>query len=238
MKSFSWTALFALIPLAIDLRPSASDSMYPLDTCPVSGKKLGSMGEPVTQDYKGREIRFCCKECPAKFEKDPESFLKKVDEKIIQQQLPFYPLDTCLVSKEKLGGEMGEPINYVYNNRLVRFCCKSCIGKLQKDPASYLSKLDQAVIEKQKASYPLTTCVVSGEKLGGEMGASVDYVFANRLVRFCCKDCVKDFRKEPSKYTAKIDAAMKTGAPAKEGSGKKEDEKKPHDHGDHDHGGN
>jgi YHS domain-containing protein len=61
------------------------------------------------------------------------------------------------------------------------------------------------------ASYPLTTCVVSGEKLG-EMGAPYEYVHKeegkpDRVVFFCCKPCTKDFQKEPAKYLAMIDAA-------------------------------
>ncbi len=62
-----------------------------------------------------------------------------------------------------------------------------------------------------KAAYPLTTCVVSGEPLG-EMGEPYDYTHKeegkpDRLVRFCCKKCVKDFRKDPETYLHKIDAA-------------------------------
>ena len=51
---------------------------YPLTTCVVSGKKLGSMGEPFVYHYKGQEVRFCCEHCLPKFEKDPASFLKKI----------------------------------------------------------------------------------------------------------------------------------------------------------------
>ena len=53
--------------------------------------------------------------------------------------------------------------------------------------------------------YTLKTCVVSGEKLG-EMGKP--YVITNDLreIKFCCKECVKDFKKEPAKYIKKIDA--------------------------------
>jgi hypothetical protein len=65
-----------------------------------------------------------------------------------------------------------------------------------------------------KAAYPLTTCVVSGDKLdeANGMGGPVDYMWKeagkpDRLVRFCCKDCVKDFEKEPAKYLAKLDDA-------------------------------
>ena len=62
------------------------------------------------------------------------------------------------------------------------------------------------------AAYPLKTCVVSGEPLKGGMGAPVDYIHKeagkpDRLVRFCCKACLKEFKKDPAKYLAKIDAA-------------------------------
>ena len=73
---------------------------------------------------------------------------------------------------------------------------------------------DQAAwLAKAKAAYPLETCVVSGDKLEvTSMGAPVDYIHkeagkADRLVRFCCKDCVKDFKKDPAKYLKKIDDA-------------------------------
>jgi hypothetical protein len=59
--------------------------------------------------------------------------------------------------------------------------------------------------------YPLTTCVVSGEKLGS-MGAPVEHVHKqegkpDRLVRFCCKACIKDFTQDPEKYLKMIDDA-------------------------------
>jgi hypothetical protein len=68
-----------------------------------------------------------------------------------------------------------------------------------------------------KDTYPLTTCVVSGEKLGGDMGKPVIFIYKDpkikndpgREVRFCCPDCVKDFKKDPAKYLKKIDDAAK-----------------------------
>lgn len=53
---------------------------YPLDTCVVSGEKLGEMGKPVVIGYEGREIKFCCADCPKTFKKDPAKYLKKIDE--------------------------------------------------------------------------------------------------------------------------------------------------------------
>lgn len=176
--------------------------VYALGTCPVSGEKLGSMGEPVVKQYDGREVRFCCQACVGKFEAKQEEYLAKVDARIVSQQKDVYPLETCVVSGEKLGG-MGEPVDYVYKNRLVRFCCKGCVKSFEKDPAASLAKLDEAAIAKQAPNYPRRTCVVSGETLGS-MGESIDYVTGNRLVRFCCKACVKQFEKDPAAYLDKL----------------------------------
>jgi hypothetical protein len=57
----------------------------------------------------------------------------------------------------------------------------------------------------------MTTCVVSGDKLeGGDMGKSPEFIYRetnkpDRFLRFCCKDCVNDFKKEPAKYLTMLD---------------------------------
>lgn len=51
---------------------------YTADTCIVTDNKLGSMGTPVTKVYGDQEVKFCCKPCVAKFEKDPQRYLKKI----------------------------------------------------------------------------------------------------------------------------------------------------------------
>ena len=84
---------------------------------------------------------------------------------MIKQQLEYYPLETCLISGQKLGS-MGKPLDKIYNNRLVRFCCSGCLGKFETNQEEFHSKLDQAVIEKQSKDYPLEVCAVSGQKLG------------------------------------------------------------------------
>lgn len=54
---------------------------YTLDTCIVSGDKLGEMGKPVVFNYKYQEIKLCCKACRKDFDKDPAKFLKKLEPK-------------------------------------------------------------------------------------------------------------------------------------------------------------
>jgi YHS domain-containing protein len=64
---------------------------------------------------------------------------------------------------------------------------------------------DQTAEAKVK-SYPLKTCIVSGEKLG-EMGDPYVFKYEGREIKFCCQSCVKDFKKDPAKYLKKIDEA-------------------------------
>lgn len=59
-------------------------------------------------------------------------------------------------------------------------------------------------------SYPLKTCVVSDEKLGGH-GKPVKVTADGTDVWLCCKSCVKDFNKEPAKFVKMVkDAEAKT----------------------------
>jgi hypothetical protein len=72
-------ALAAGAGIAEEAKPEIKP--YPLDTCVVSGEKLGEMGEPVTIVHEGREVKFCCAGCIKKFKKDPAKFLGQMDEK-------------------------------------------------------------------------------------------------------------------------------------------------------------
>lgn len=72
-----------------------------------------------------------------------------------------------------------------------------------------LPVLSNAADEKKPAKpYPLSTCVVSGEKLG-DMGAPYVLTHEGREVKLCCKACLKDFNKEPAKFVKKIADAEK-----------------------------
>jgi hypothetical protein len=54
---------------------------YPLDYCLVSGDKIGGdMGKPIVTVYHGQEFKFCCKDCPPDFKKNPEKYMKMLDE--------------------------------------------------------------------------------------------------------------------------------------------------------------
>jgi hypothetical protein len=83
------------------------------------------------------------------------------------------------------------------------------------------TKTDATWLAKARATYPLDHCIVSDDKFdGGEMGKPQDFVYRaegqpDRLVRLCCKSCIKDFKKDPDQFVKKIDAAAKAPASAK-----------------------
>lgn len=173
---------------------------YTLNVCAVSGEELGSMGEPIVMEVDGREVRLCCAGCRPRIEKDPAKYLSSVDEKMVADQMQWYPLETDVVTGEKLGDDT---INMIYKNRLVRLNNQESVAKFNEDPGAYLAKVDEAVVEKQDADYPIDTCVISGQELGS-MGEPIDLILANRLVKICCAGCSKGVHKEPVKAFEKL----------------------------------
>ena len=58
-------------------------------------------------------------------------------------KLKPYPLDTCVVSGEKLD-DHGKPFVFTHEGREIKMCCKSCLKDFKKDTAKYIKKLDEA----------------------------------------------------------------------------------------------
>ncbi|MEK7684118.1 MAG: TRASH domain-containing protein [Verrucomicrobiota bacterium] len=55
-----------------------------------------------------------------------------------------YTLNTCAVSDEKLGGDMGEPYVFTHEGREIKLCCKSCLKDFKKAPAKFIKKIEEA----------------------------------------------------------------------------------------------
>jgi transposase-like protein len=193
---------------------------YPLDTCPISGEKLGSMAGQVDIVVDGQLVRLCCGGCKKGVEKDKVAILKKIQDAVIAQQSIGYPMERCPISGEK----MENPVNHVVGTRLVRFCCNDCVKSFDTDPAKQtaaMAKLDNAWMHSQKAKYTVTTCPVSGETLDADGKKAIDYMYGTTLVRLCCKGCVKEIEKDPDVVLAKL-ATLKKAAPAAAPKGERE----------------
>lgn len=129
----------AVVALAADAAKKTTKAKpYPLETCVVSGEKLGGMGEPFAFTHEGQEIKLCCKDCRKDFDKDPAKFMGKVAE--ANKKVKPYKLETCAVSGEKLGDET---YAFVYKGQEIKLCCKSCKKDFDKDPAKFTAKLDK-----------------------------------------------------------------------------------------------
>lgn len=118
-----------------------------------------------------------------------------------------YPMDTCVVSGEKLDS-MGEPFVFVEGSQEVQLCCKSCQKDFNRDKSASLAKIKTAAAKVKP--FRGSTCVVSGETLESEK--AVGLVYKGREIVLCCEGCVKDFKKKPDSFVAKLDAKP---APAK-----------------------
>jgi len=106
-------------------------------------------------------------------------------------------------------------------NLLLLFTLLAALGLHAADtPSGELlpaSDQDAAWLAEARAAYPLKTCLVGGGELGS-MGQPADYVYRepgqpDRLVRFCCKGCVPKFRKDPTRYLARLAPADRPADP-------------------------
>lgn len=88
MRHVLTLALFAFLAAVVAADPPAPTAVavkaYPLTTCIVTGEKLGSMGPEVPKVYVGQEVKFCCKGCIKKFEKDIAGNVKKITDTAVQ----------------------------------------------------------------------------------------------------------------------------------------------------------
>ena len=77
--------LFVLAPAFAADAPAAAAKPYPLKTCIISSEPLDGHGEPVSKVYEGQEVKFCCKPCIKKFDKDVAGNLKKIADKAAEK---------------------------------------------------------------------------------------------------------------------------------------------------------
>ncbi|MEZ5988262.1 MAG: hypothetical protein R3F30_03915 [Planctomycetota bacterium] len=169
---------------------------YPLKECIVSGETLGD--DAVDVEVAGRRFRLCCKDCKAKLTKDADGYVKKLDEAIRASQRADYPLTTCPISGEELGG-MGDPFELVLDGTLVRLCCGGCEKKARKKAAEVVAKVRNEARAKQAGSEEAKTCPVC-RKDAARNGTPQEVLLGLHLVRLCSKDCLEAFRKDPMKY--------------------------------------
>lgn len=175
---------------------AAEKPSYPLTTCVVKGEKLGEGA--IDRVVAGHLVRLCCMGCLATVEKDPALYRKKVEAAVVSEQKPSYPLSTCVVTGEVLAFDS---IDHVHGTRLVRLKDMDAVAAFEKAPAEILAKLDKALIAAQLKNYGVAVCPVTREPLDKN---AVNYLYGTKLVRLCCKGCIKGFEAAPEKYLVEL----------------------------------
>ena len=196
--------------------------------CPVSGKPLGSMGDPVAVDVNGQRLFVCCEGCVNAIKGNPDKYAAgrpeitvtsatSADAALIAQQ------KVCPVMDEPLGS-MGQPIKVMVGDKPIFLCCKGCIKKIQAEPAKYLEmvygkrvggntesgsvpagteQVRQGTFKVVAADAPFIAaqkhCPVMDEPLDA-MGGPYKVNADGKAIYICCPGCAKKIAAEPQKY--------------------------------------
>jgi hypothetical protein len=88
MKTFKYIVLLTLLTAAASSTmvgckshepvQSASNDAYPLTKCVVSGDDLGD--KPYVFTHHGQTVKLCCKDCLAKFNAEPDTYMAKLNQ--------------------------------------------------------------------------------------------------------------------------------------------------------------
>lgn len=191
--------------------------------CPVSGKKLGSMGRPIKSIVNGKPVFVCCQGCtnalksaPTKYLAKLASFTPKPTRALKADTAAIAHQKVCPVMVEKLGS-MGVPWKVNVDGRNVFVCCKGCIKFIQKTPKKYFAKIpdplpakatknDASAVARQKL------CPVMDEKLNA-MGGPWKVTVKGQPVFVCCKGCIKKVQKNADFYIAKAQRLSQQSPP-------------------------
>jgi YHS domain-containing protein len=120
----------------------------------------------------------------------------------------------CPIRKEKVDSD-----SFVdYKGQRIYFCCSGCDKKFLKDTEKYFKEMK---VRGEVAESIQTICPVSGDELE-DHDSSV--TLAGRKIYFCCKRCVKSFKKDKEKYLLKMGHKKPNAHKAK-----------AHDHSSHEH---
>jgi YHS domain-containing protein len=197
--------------------------------CPVSGKPLGSMGDPVPVDVKGKRVFVCCGGCVDAVKSNSAKYAGgrpqiTVAKATAADHAAMARQKVCPVMDEPLGA-MGTPIKVTVGEQPIFLCCRGCVKKVKAEPAKYLamvgtgeqkmtSKPARPAAAETLAVAPATAadnalirsqkvCPVMDEPLGS-MGTPLKVMVGDKPIFLCCKGCVKEVQASPAKYVAKV----------------------------------
>lgn len=175
--------------------------------CATCAKPRYRTGQSILFMHGDRELRFCCKECVETFDSDPAAAITALDRRLIEDQLPHYPLTSSIVSDKPLGEH---PVEVIWNNRLFRLADEAERATLMNDPMRFQRLLDDEVIKAQDPIYGPSKCPVQGEFFDESEIRRI--VIGNRMIKLCCGNCVRVVRANPGQYLVMVDSSNREAA--------------------------
>lgn len=156
-------------------------------TCPVSG---GAAKEASKLKYMGKNVYFCCDNCPKAFAKDEKKFDAKAKAQFLETK------QITQVACPLAGRAVNPEATVALGKTKVGFCCNNCKGKAEKE-----TELAALVFKDFDKGFTLqTTCPVSGKALDVTKVAKHE----GKNVYFCCGNCPAAFAKTPEKFVGKL----------------------------------
>lgn len=122
-----------------------------------------------------------------------------------------YPLAVCPVCGEP---DASSAFSKIYDGREVVFCGEHCVSLFGKNLAESMMSLNMRIAEAQRDSYAMTSCIVCGDGMDPKAEV-IESVYLNQYVKFCCRECLAAFNKNPGIYTGNLTAAMNASASEK-----------------------
>jgi YHS domain-containing protein len=141
-------------------------------TCPVMG---GPINKEIFADYDGKRVYFCCAACLETFNKDPEKYIKKLeDQGVVLDKAPG-EVWTCSMHPQIRQSGPGK--------------CPVC-------------GMDLVRVENEAAAVKAqTTCPVTGNPIDKKYYAD----HSGKRVYFCSAACLETFSKDPEKYIKQLE---------------------------------
>jgi YHS domain-containing protein len=82
-----WLSSIIILGFLLAIAPSyATSKEANQTTCPVME---GTVNKNIYADYKGKRVYFCCPPCLKAFKKDPDTYIKKLEEQgVVLEKAP------------------------------------------------------------------------------------------------------------------------------------------------------
>lgn len=212
------------------VKPAPAGAKPVNKTCPVSGKPVDPT-KPILA-FDGKNVGFCCDNCPKSFEKEPEKFKAKIVADAAPAKPAEAPKPAPAVAAPAKPAEPAKPADpakpalaainakcpvsdkdvdptkvllFAGKSFGVGFCCDNCPKAFEKDPAKYLAKITPAAAPKAAApAAPAKIVNTKCPRTGNPVNAALTAVHDGKTIGFCSEECQGKFKADASKYLPRL----------------------------------